>query len=711
MPNVCPPHQRPSPHPTALMLWLSLALFAMPQLSRSQNAVPLNIGFKLTQGATGADSRTAWMAEAEAFRRQRQWLGAIERYQRVLTAEPGDSQAYHALVMTLSDNGNADRAWAMHQARPELFDIDERLRLGNERVALLARWGKGYAASEASTYDASKLALAEAQALRAILPQQPRDRSRRLDFDMLVILGQLERYPEVIALYRQLHAENADLPPYVLTTIGDALLAERGPEEAATVLERASTRNQEDFTARILLSYAYLESERFAPAYALLQRMRKEQPPWIQNPGARYAARNDRRYEVDRTYAAALAQGEYLPQAQRELEAFSRIGPTKADLQEALGAVYYRRGWPQRALERQRMATTLDPRNVDARVGQAGSLLELQQIADARKIRDDLVDARPRNIHVQRLDQHVDRHTGWQLAVRAERARSNVRDAATASASPLGSRDGGHALEVQSPLLGNRWRLTAGSAESWVDFDAVRVRDRRIGVGVRYTHDRLDLRIQATRPNDDWSDRTGVGAEATWRFNDALSADLLLRRVDPDASLQARRRGITGDRAAAGLTYAPSERTTWAGSIEHWRYSDRNRRDGLGARLDQRLATRPHFLLNAQVSASGSRGSREDAPYFNPSSDASLSIGLRADHLAWRRYERLFRQRLSIAAGPYWQHGFGTAVVPAVRYEHEWHFGLGSALVYGLNWSRPVYDGVREDRLGLDIGYFWGTNR
>ena len=357
------------------------------------------------------------------------------------------------------------------------------------------------------------------------------------------------------------------------------------------------------------------------------------------------------------------------------------------------------------------MATTLDPRNVDARVGQAGSLLELQQIADARKIRDDLVDARPRNIHVQRLDQHVDRHTGWQLAVRAERARSNVRDAATASASPLGSRDGGHALEVQSPLLGNRWRLTAGSAESWVDFDAVRVRDRRIGVGVRYTHDRLDLRIQATRPNDDWSDRTGVGAEATWRFNDALSADLLLRRVDPDASLQARRRGITGDRAAAGLTYAPSERTTWAGSIEHWRYSDRNRRDGLGARLDQRLATRPHFLLNAQVSASGSRGSREDAPYFNPSRDASLSIGLRADHLAWRRYERLFRQRLSIAAGPYWQHGFGTAVVPAVRYEHEWHFGLGNALVYGLNWSRPVYDGVREDRLGLDIGYFWGTNR
>lgn len=696
-----------------LALCLSVALFAVPQPSRAQGITdpPVPDQTQLTVLARD-NSREALMAEAEAFRQQRRWLDAIARYQQVLAIRPNDREAYHAQVMTLSDNGNADRAWALHAARPEWFDIDERLRLGNERVAALTRWGQGHTASEETAYDASRRALTEAQALRAILPQQPRDRSRRLDFDMLVILSQLQRYPEVIALYRRLHAEDADLPPYVLTAAGDALLAERHPEEATQVLERAFAGNPQDYTARILLSYAYLESERFGPAYALLQQARNEQPPWIRHADARYAAGNAERYQIDRTHALALAQGGYLSQAQHDLEAFSRIAPASPDVQQTLGAVYYRRGWLERALERQRMAETLDPRNVDARVGQAGSLLDLQQVAEALAIRDALIRSHPRNVHVQRLARHAQRHTGWQLAVTARRARSDVGDsAASTSASPLGSRDGGHALELQSPLLGDRWRLTAGTHESWVDFDDVRVRDRRVGAGVRYAHDRLDLRVYATRPNDGWSDRTGLGAQAQWRFSDTLSARVLVRRVDPDASLQARRAGITGDRASLGLTHAPSELTALSGSIEHWRYSDGNRRDAVGVRLDRRLSTRPHFLLNGLVAASGSRGSRDDAPYFNPGRDASLSIGLRADHLAWRRYERQFRHRLTVTAGPYWQEGFGSAVIPAARYEHEWNLGPGSTLVYGVNWTRPVYDGIREDRLGLDIGYFWGTDR
>ncbi|MNW09139.1 hypothetical protein D3C71_2060660 [compost metagenome] len=59
-------------------------------------------------------------------------------------------------------------------------------------------------------------------------------------------------------------------------------------------------------------------------------------------------------------------------------------------------------------------------------------------------------------------------------------------------------------------------------------------------------------------------------------------------------------------------------------------------------------------------------------------------------------------------AGPYWQENFGSHWVPQVRYEHEWRFGTGRVLDYGVNWSRPVYDGIREDRLGFDLSFRWG---
>lgn len=658
-----------------------------------------------------SEDRDVLLADAEQFRQQRRWVDAIDRYQRVLDKHPGDRQAYHALVMTLSDNGNIARAWELYRARPQWFAADEALRLGNERVARLAGWGQSYPVSEDQAYDESNLALAEALAQRERLPQEPRDRSRRLDLDTLLILDQLERYPEAVALYRRLRAEDPVLPPYALTAAGDALLGIREPEEAAVALEEAVARNPDDFNARILLSYAYLESERFAPTYDLLRAARSAQAPWIRGEGARYVHANSRRYDADRTYGMALAQGEYLPEAQAEMEGFARIGPASAEVQQALGAVYYRRGWLERALERYEMASTLDERHIDARVGQTETLLDLHRADQATALHDTLVATRPRNVHVQRMDTYYLRHTGWQVAATAEGGRSRARDGALASASPFGSRDGGHAVDVQSPLLGDRWRLTASNHDRWADFGGARVHDRRIGAGVRYEYDRLDLRAYATRPDDGWSGKTGFGIEADWRFNDVLNGVLLLRRTDPDASLQARRAGITGDRIAVGLNYVPSERTTVSAAAEHWRYSDGNRRDVVGAHLNQRLLSRPHLLINGLVDASAGRGSRADAPYFNPGRDASLGVGVRIDHLAWRRYERFFRHRLSVTAGPYWQEGFGARIVPTARYEHEWSFGLGSTLVYGANWSRPVYDGVREHRIGFDIGVYWGIDR
>jgi biofilm PGA synthesis protein PgaA len=300
-------------------------------------------------------------------------------------------------------------------------------------------------------------------------------------------------------------------------------------------------------------------------------------------------------------------------------------------------------------------------------------------------------------------------HRGWQWRAYAAGGRSE--DGASA-VSPLGSRDRRYGVEVQTPVLNgrwldDRWRLTAGHDTRWADFNGARVDDRRTGAGVRYAHDRLDGGLQVNRASDGVGG-TGLDADIGWRFNDAWNARATVRRNDADASMQARAAGITADSVGMSVNYRPSERTDWSLGATHWRYDDGNRRDALSLGLDQRLFTRPHFLLNGLAGAYASRGSRDDAPYFNPSRDASFELGLRADHVAWRRYDRHFRHRLTVSAGPYHQEDFGSAWVPAARYEHEWQFALGKVLTYGLNWSRPVYDGQREERIGFDAEFRWG---
>ena len=115
------------------------------------------------------------------------------------------------------------------------------------------------------------------------------------------------------------------------------------------------------------------------------------------------------------------------------------------------------------------------------------------------------------------------------------------------------------------------------------------------------------------------------------------------------------------------------------------------------------MITRPHLLVDGKAAVYASRNSRLDAPYFNPSSDRSATLGVRVNHLAWRRYERSFRQLLEIDAGPYWQEGFGSAWVPSVAYRHEWTPDYRWTIGYGIHWSRPVYDGLRETRQGFDL--------
>jgi len=657
-------------------------------------------------GIPDARQRNVLIAQAAKLREERRFEQALALYEQLLAKDPRDPEAFRMRVLTLGDIGSSYRAWQLYRSRPELFDAEQRERLELDYLARLIGWSNAYSEDE-------EIRLSEAEAADEAIAtyldaQNPsgKDLPTRLQFDRLILLNRLGRHRQVAEEYRALQEGAQTVPAYALSAVGDSLLVLKEPEQAAEVLESALAADPDNANLQVQLAYARLESERPALAITRLREYQQRQPAWKYAAGARQPHQNWARYDADTTLAMLSAYAEDLPAAQKALEQYVGLAPANSALQTSLGSVYQMRGWPARALERHRMAITLDERNVAGRVGQVEALTALDRTDMARPLHDDLLRNYPAQPSVRRMDEDWRAHQGWQWRVHANGGRSESNGGA-ASASPLGNRDGQYGFEISSPLFADRWRITGMADSRWADFQGQRVHDRRHGIGIAYgfggVEAALDVNHAADAPGGN-----ALDLHAAWRMNDVWRLGVDARRDDSEASLQARAAGITADSFRLSSNYVPSERTALRIGLSQLRYDDGNRHSALSASLEQRVLSRPRLLLNALAGVYASRSTRDDAPYFNPSRDGSVEAGLLVDHLVWRDYDRHFRQRLDLSAGRYWQQGYGSAWVPSVRYEHEWQFARGKVLQYGTSWSRPVYDGQREQRVGLDAEFRWG---
>lgn len=658
------------------------------------------IGFQppAAQAQAVVAARAAPLEQITALRHAKRFDEALALCERRLVSIPGDTDAYRLRALLLADLGEGIRAWEQYRARPDLFDAGQRAYIEESRLVTLARHSLGLADGDPARRRDAEQADAAFATYFADLQAQGQPIPLRLRYDRLLLLNLLGRHAEVADEYAALTRESHAVPAYIWGTVADSLLARRRPHEAAKLLEPAVAAEPDNSRLHIQLAYAYLESERLEDALALMERFQAKYPVWL--PGAADAAANWNRYDADTTLALLRAYTENLPAAQATFEQMIAQAPNDAGLQTSLGNVYQMRGWPERALERYRAAAALDANTLGAQIGQIEALTALRREAEARPLHDALLRERPGVARVQRMDRAWRRHQGWQGRVHGATGRSD------GDVSPLGNRDAVYGIEIQSPLFDDHWRLTAVADERWADFHGERIHYRRLGAGFIYSSNRLIAGAGAHRA----ADGIGTGGEAFvgWRFNDDWDAQLTARANDPEASLQARASDIGADSVSLAVAYAPDERNAWRFGASRMRYEDGNTRSALSAWGSHRFVSRPRLLVDALAGAYASRGSHDDTPYFNPSRDASLELGLRADHLAWRRYSRHLRQRLTVSANNYWQEGYGSAWIPSLRYEHEWRLGEGGTLVYGLGWSRPVYDGQRERHLGFHAAYRWG---
>lgn len=652
---------------------------------------------------TGREVRDRLVAQAEAYRQREQWIDALAVLGHLLGSDPRDDVAYRLRALTLADLGAAHRANELLDAWPAAFADFQRDRIQGDRVARAIGWGMGYPENADDPHAELRRAYDALRALQAT-PGRTQWERTRLRLDSLMALNALGRYQETIDEYEALKREGVDLPAYAHGPAGDSYLALRRPVEAQAALERALQLNPSDADTRILLAYAHLEQERFDIALPMLEQLVASQPAWIERPGAQWDQANWRRYRAEMTYARMISFADDNARAQEIIERLVRIGPNRATTQAAMGALMYRRGKPSAALERYDMALTLDPRARDAEIGRVSALFELGRVDEALAANEQVQRRYPENLHAQRLQKEVWLRTGPMGHIRWVRGRN---DAETLAGSQFGIEDHRFNFETWTPLLAERWRI--GIVGDTVDahFKPETLRYRRVGAAVDYRHRQLGLRLSAYEVGEPRRDEAWT-IDASWMLNDAWTLRASAAENDVETSLQARRAGFDADSVAIGASWRPSDLGALDMRLKHLRYSDGNGRDQFSAFGRWRLFTAPHLSIEGLGSVWLSRGSRDDAPYFNPSQDAMVTAGLRFNHLIWRRYDAYLRQRLDVQAGPYWQEGFGTHWVPSVAYRHEWRPAQGHTFEYGVSWARPVYDGNRERRIAFEAAYRWG---
>jgi hypothetical protein len=165
--------------------------------------------------------------------------------------------------------------------------------------------------------------------------------------------------------------------------------------------------------------------------------------------------------------------------------------------------------------------------------------------------------------------------------------------------------------------------------------------------------------------------------------------------------------GVEGADISLGVVYRFHELRNLFARVQAIDMSDGNERLSMSAGLFQRLKSTPDYKLDVNLGLYGSSNSRIDAPYFNPSSDLSVSVLFMNEWLLSRNIKRDFLHRIGAGAGVYNQQGYGSDGLWSISYEHEWVVGDELVLRYGIVHGSHPYDGIQENRNVLTLMMDW----
>ena len=651
-----------------------------------------------SSGLAAFPANPAWnklfaLIAGEAAERSGDLYSALRYYSDARRRIPEDADLNKATAGVLA------RLGAPYAAASVLTSTD--LGIEAAKAAEMVRWGKDPAPPEPEKrFEETDAAIARLEFLiREASAARPPDHGLllRLRRDRVLALRNRERWSDAVAAAAALREEGDTLPNYVREAEADSLLALRRPEQALKAYKQVLAADPRNKDARQGLFYAQVETEDFNAAFATADAMAESEGPAIRLPQMPSPIPNRDWLDGEILAGQARDYAEMHSEAWKRLQPLAEGAPGLGYLRSALGSLEASRGWPRLADEEIDIASELAPDDRGIQLAVADSRLRRKYFDEARERTEQLQLLYPDDVAVRRSVEDVAAAQAVELLVDTQ-----VTNESGNAANRPGSEYNLNA-RLYLPHFAERWRpfmafdySSAKPPEGFVD---------RIRYGAGAQAEWSDFSLEAIAWNNTGKlSRGGATLSGTWEPTDQWSFSSAGELFSAGTPLRAVLNGITANSVSFRTTYSQNELFSISGRVGFLPFSDGNNRFETSLSLVRRIVDRPHVKVNLHPEVYASHNTRLDAPYFNPAHDTSANLAAEIDHLVWRRYQRSFRQSLTLGAGPYWEAHFRPDWVGQISYRQAFEFQPGLEFRYGVDLARRVYDGQSVRDLGIVVG-------
>ena len=668
-------------------VWPLLQSLVLSDANRSVEALAV----LRTPAALRAPPVERLMAEGYAYRRAGNIASALKAYGEAIRLSGGNPGVRREAAGVLVDAGAPFGAATLAGETPPI---------AAQQAGAMVRWGADIRPPDpARRFEGTDAALARLDAQLASTPPEDKGLRRQLRLERLVALRNRVRMKEAMEEGEALSAEGP-LPAYAEEAYADALLYMRRPEAAREGYRRILAESPKNVQARYGVFYASVELEDFATAYATIDALVADEPIWRRYRNDPSPHDNPERVYAEVTAAQARLYGNQVGEAWDRLIRLSDAAPANSNARLALYQAANSRGWPRRAEEEAQIAASLAPRDVGSRIALIEVAMNAYRFAEAQRMLDELRALYPEDRAVQRLAKDLDSKRRFYFDGRVQPSNSSG-GGANASGQAIMSE-----ARLYSPPIADNWRVFALGDYSNANPPEGFVQRARAGGGLEYRASWPWL-TATVYPTASWGTLNKAGGAATvdWWVTDQIELSASAELFSIDTPLRALLFGITADEYAAKATYRWHESRSVAASFAYLPFTDGNQRFTGGLVYKERLINIPGFDLTARAEAYASTNSLGGLTnYYNPSQDLSLTGGLLAEHVLWRRYDISLVHALSADAGLYAEQGYANNWIGTITYEQRWRFDPLTEFRYGVQLMRRVYDGSIENTLGFIVG-------
>lgn len=620
-------------------------------------------------------------------------FGALRAYataQEIAPKEAGISAAMSSILMQL----NAPYGAASLSTIPDPG-------IQAAQAAAMVRWGANFEPPEpARRFEETDAAIGRLEVLiRDAESMHPADRGLvfRLKRDRVLALRNRERWSDAVKAAEELREAGDSLPPYVREAEADSLLALRHPEEALRAYREVLAADPSNRNARQGLFYSQIETEDFHAAFATTEELTRGQEPGIRLRQLPRPVPNPDWLDAQVLGGQARYYANIDSDAWRQLKPLANGAPGAGYLRSALGSVAADRGWPRWADEEINIAAEIAPDDRGIQVAVADSDLRRKRFREARRRAEELNSLFPGDAAVQRLVRDIGMHDAMEIQFDTE-AHHESGSAANRPGSDFNTN-----VRVYSSPFAERWRALGA-----FDYFSAKPEEgpvHRVRYGAGAEAEWSDFTLEAIAWNNAGAlSRAGATLAGTWEPTDHWSFSGDGELYSSETPLRAVLHGITASGGSFQTSFTANESLATSGRVGAFSFSDGNQRVEGSLTFFRRVLDRPHLKLNIRPEVYASHNTRFDAPYFNPAHDASANLALELNHMIWRRYERNFRQSLTIGAGPYWEAHYRPDWLAQIRYQQTLELQSGFEIHYRVDLGRRVYDGLPVHDVGIVAG-------